>query len=344
MASDRPARPIEEIFAAAAAASARADDLEDALAQMLGLAGEVTAATAGGIFVLDADHDRLEPTVTFGPEAEAAESAEVLAAIESVADNENPLAETVRARVPTKLAEAQEIALFGGRGSALLVPLSVRREGIEICLGVMALGFDGPLPERNVLSMAEPLADLAALAVERALAVSLDSERAAWFDRLAQTDPLTGLANRRTLESMLELEVARAGRQGAPMAIVLFEVDHLDEIQRTGGNVAGDGVLRKIAQILAGSVRLIDTVARYDEDRFILLAPGPDGRVATERLVREIAGLPAVEEQAITVSAGLANFPVDGRTPEELLAVAERSLRTARESGGGKVVAGAAEE
>ncbi len=321
----------------AAAAAARSDDLEDALAQMLGLAGEVTGARAGAIYVLDADRDRLEAVVTFGLEGKLPGGAE---AVESVMDSRDPLAATIRARVPQRLEDVKPIALFSS-GSALLLPLAVRREGIEICLGLIALGFEAALPDAAVLAGAEPMADLAAVAVERALAVSLDSERAAWFDRLAHMDPLTGLANRSTVEQMLELEVARAGRQGQPMAIVLFEVDRLDEIQRAGGNVAGDGVLKRVAQVLAGSVRLIDTVARFDENLFILLAPGPEGRVATERLVREAAALPPVERLPVTVSAGLASFPQDGRTPDELLAVAEAALKAARESGGGKVATAA---
>ncbi len=154
----------------------------------------------------------------------------------------------------------------------------------------MGLGFAGPRPEHEALTAAEPLADLAAVAIERALAVSLGSERAEWFDRLAHTDPLTGLANRRTLDRALELEVARAGRQGVPLSIAIFEIDRFTEIQEAGGNAAGDEALRRVAQMLAESVRLIDTVARFSNDQFILVAPGPDGLVVAERLVQRHRG------------------------------------------------------
>ena len=93
-----------------------------------------------------------------------------------------------------------------------------------------------------------------------------------------------------------------------------------------------------MAQILAESGRLMDTIARFSNDQFILVAPGPDGLVVTERLVRGIAALPPVEGKAISVSAGIAGFPIDGRTPEELLAVAEKAMSAARQAGGDRVV------
>ena len=93
-----------------------------------------------------------------------------------------------------------------------------------------------------------------------------------------------------------------------------------------------------MAQILAECVRLVDTVARYNNDQFILVAPGPDGLVVAERLVRGVAALPPIDGKAISVSAGIAGFPLDGRTSEELLAVAEKAMTAARQAGGGRVV------
>jgi diguanylate cyclase (GGDEF)-like protein len=94
-----------------------------------------------------------------------------------------------------------------------------------------------------------------------------------------------------------------------------------------------------VAQILAESVRLVDTVARYAGDQFMLLAPGPDGLIVTERLVRGISALAPVDGKSITVSAGIAGFPLDGRTTEELIEVAEQAMQSAREAGGARVVA-----
>jgi diguanylate cyclase (GGDEF)-like protein len=339
--SERPLRERSEsdLFAAAAAAVARSDDLDDALAQLLGLAGERLGATAGAVYILDADHDELELAVTSGISAEIAAEA---ASIKEVGKSHDPVADAARLRRPMGIDDAGHVPALRGCKTAFVLPLVVRREAIEVSLGAMALGFAGPLPPQGTLTGAEPLADLAAVAVERALALALGSERAEWFDRLAHIDPLTGLANRRTVDRILELEVARAGRQGAALSVALFSIDGFDEIQRAGGNAAGDEALRRVAQILAESVRLVDTVARHSTDEFMLLAPGPDGLIVTERLVRGIGALPAVEGRSISVSAGISSFPQDARTPEELLEVAEKALRSAREAGGGRVVTAAA--
>jgi diguanylate cyclase (GGDEF)-like protein len=331
----RHERSGRELFAAAAAAVARSDDLDDALAELLGLAGEHLGASIGAAYILDADHDELELAVTFGIAAQVAADA---SSVKSVTESHDPLADVTRSRHPLEIDDASHVPVLRSATTALLLPLVVRREGIEMSLGTIGLGFAGPLPNRETLESAEPLADLAAVAVERAFALSLGSERAEWFDRLAHTDPLTGLANRRTLDRLLELELARAGRQGVALSIALFEVDDFEEIQRAGGNAAGDEALRRVAQVFAASVRLVDTVARYGGDQFMLLAPGPDGLIVTERLVRGVAALRSVGNNPITVSAGIATFPLDGRSPEELLEVAERAMQAASDAGGGRVV------
>ncbi|MGA3057565.1 MAG: GGDEF domain-containing protein [Candidatus Limnocylindrales bacterium] len=335
MSGERPLhkRTDGQLFAAAAAAVARGDDLDDALAELLGLAAEYLGASLGATYIIDRDRDELELAVTYGVDAGTAEEA---GSIRPVSLSHDSLADVTRSRHPMEVDDAGRVGILRGAATALLLPLVVRRDGTELALGVTALGFAGPLPAHAALVAAEPLADLAAVAVERALALSLGSERAEWFDRLAHTDPLTGLANRRTLDRMLELEVARAGRQGVPLSIALFEIDHLAEIQRKGGNTAGDEALRRVAQILAESVRLVDTIARYSQDQFILVAPGPDGLIVVERLVRGIAALPPVDGHGISVSAGIASFPLDARTPEELLEVAERATHSARHAGGGR--------
>jgi diguanylate cyclase (GGDEF)-like protein len=328
-------RSDSQLFVAAAAAVARGDDLDDSLAELLGLAAEHLGASSGAVYIVDPDQDELEVAVTHGVDAETAATAGTISAI---SESHDPLADVTRSRHPLEVEDAAHVAILRGAATGLILPLVVRREGIEVALGVMALGFSGPLPKRDALSGAEPMADLAAVAVERALALSLGSERAEWFDRLAHTDPLTGLANRRTLDRMLELEVARAGRQGVPLSIAILEIDHFSEIQKAGGNAAGDQVLRRVAQILAESVRLMDTVARFSNEQFILVAPGPDGLVVAERLVRGIAGIAPVDGKTISVSAGIAGFPLDGRTPDELLVVAETAMHAARRAGGDRVV------
>jgi diguanylate cyclase (GGDEF)-like protein len=240
-------------------------------------------------------------------------------------------------RTPLRVDDAGRIAALRGCKTASLTPLVVRRDGIEIALGALAIGFAGDLPDAQALVIVEPIADLSAVAVERALALALGSERAEWFDRLAHTDPLTGLPNRRTLDRLLELELARAGRQGQGLNVAIFGIDRFTDLVLAGGNGAGDEALRRVAQVLAESVRLVDNIARFSNDEFILVAPGPDVLVVSQRLVKKIAGLSSVRGKTLSVSAGVAAYPNDGRTPEELLAAAEKSLHEARDAGGDRV-------
>ena len=133
---------------------------------------------------------------------------------------------------------------------------------------------------------------LAALAVDRARLASTAAERSEWFERMAHTDPLTGLANERTVGRILELELARAGRQGSEVSFAMFDVDDFQATNRDSGHEAGDDVLRRVAAVLAESVRLVDTVGRIGGDEFVLVAPGlgrHDGRAAGPRRDRGAA-------------------------------------------------------
>src|SRR5207245_4052528 len=91
--------------------------------------------------------------------------------------------------------------------------------------------------------------------------------------RLAATDALTGLANRRTLETELDRAVARARRRRKPVSFVLLDVDHFKALNDTFGHQAGDEVLRDVARSLATQVRPEATVARYGGEEFAVLLP-----------------------------------------------------------------------
>jgi diguanylate cyclase (GGDEF)-like protein len=174
------------------------------------------------------------------------------------------------------------------------------------------------------------IADIAALAVDRARLASTVAERSEWFERLAHTDPLTGLANLRTVSRVLELELARAGRQGSEVSVAIFDVDGFGAVNETAGRDAGDDVLRTVASILSGSVRLVDTVARYGADEFLLVAPGSAGAMVAQRVLDGIAELPAIGGGTISVTAGVARFPIDGTDSESVIGAAQGALDRAR--------------
>ncbi|HWP63225.1 MAG TPA: GGDEF domain-containing protein [Candidatus Binatia bacterium] len=209
------------------------------------------------------------------------------------------------------------------------LPLVVRREGVEHIVGALAWRRRQPELTEEPRAALAALADLAAVAVDRARLASLVAERAEWFERLAHTDPLTGLANARTFGRVLELEIARAGRQGGEVSVVLFDIDGFADLNAAAGRAAGDDVLRAVAAILAESVRFVDTVARLGGDEFAIVAPGSAGTTVAQRIADGVAALPPVAGTSIRVRSGVARFPADGTAGDDLLAAARRRLAAA---------------
>jgi diguanylate cyclase (GGDEF)-like protein len=146
---------------------------------------------------------------------------------------------------------------------------------------------------------------------------------------------LTGLANARTMLRVMELELARAARQAVEVTVALFDIDDLTGINDGEGRAAGDDVLREVAAVVGESVRAVDTVARWGGDEFLVVAPGAKGTTVAERIVHAVAARAAATNRRITVSAGIARFPADGTTPEDLVQAAESALRAAQAAGPG---------
>ena len=217
------------------------------------------------------------------------------------------------------------------------LPLVVASGGIDQVVGVLAVGWR-PSTKAAVAAtspLVESLAGLAALAIDRSRLSAGMAERAGWAERLAHLDPLTGLANRRTFDRVLELELARAARQQSEVAVAIFDIDSFRATNEAVGHAAGDDVLRAVAAVIAEQVRLVDTVARIGGDEFVVVAPGNGGPAVAERVISAIQALPALDGRPVSVSAGIARFPLDGVSPEELVAGALDALEVARRGGRG---------
>lgn len=222
--------------------------------------------------------------------------------------------------------------------SALVSPLVVEDEEGSFVEGLLVIGWtaDAPLVEPDF----EPLlaiSDLTAVAIRQARLRNTAWENSDHADRLLHTDRLTGLANRVTFERMLELEIARATRQGTPLAVAVLDVDGLSTIADERGGRVADEILRHVASAIADRVRLLDTVARFGEDEFVVIAPGDAGGLVALRLRDAISELPPVGEIEISVTAAVVHHPADGATGAELVAASERALAKAKASGPGSV-------
>jgi diguanylate cyclase (GGDEF)-like protein len=145
--------------------------------------------------------------------------------------------------------------------------------------------------------------------------------------RMAITDPLTGLANYRTLVNVLQSEMERSRRSGRPFAVALFDLDGLKSVNDRFGHLVGSRAIVRLANVLRAHCRSTDTGARYGGDEFALVLPEA-GAEAAERVaqrVRErLASDPEVPQ--LTVSAGVSVYPQDGDSLEKLLGAADRAL------------------
>jgi len=339
-----PAQPDHlDLLASATETLAAGDDLDATLASLLNAAIAATGADSGAIFLQDPDRADLEPAVAVGISEPVFDRLRA-----TVGGPDDPIAATARDRSPIDVDPASDLrggfVAETGSSAAAFRPLTVNRGGVELPLGVLALGWKTDRkPSLSDERLVAAMAHLASVAIDHGRLGSLVAERSEWFERMAHSDPLTGLANPRTLARVLELELARAGRQGAEVSVALFDIDDFQATNEAGGHQAGDDVLRAVAAVLAESVRLVDTIARYGGDEFVLVAPGSAGPTVARRVIDGIAALPKIAGRSISVCASIASFPSDGGTPDEIMSAAEHSLAAAKTAGPGSLVEAASQ-
>jgi diguanylate cyclase (GGDEF)-like protein len=191
----------------------------------------------------------------------------------------------------------------------------------------------------------DALADLA-----RGLGEDLERQAGAWatpaaqgqglmqleaLERLAVTDPLTGLSNRRGGDQDIAAEISRAKRQRTPLSCILLDVDNFKTVNDTYGHQAGDFLLREIGTLLRSTLRAYDILVRWGGDEFLIVLPGVvlDGaRGLAERVRVAAQALPLPGLGSFTISAGVAT--IDNTYDfESVLARADRQLYQAKGSG-----------
>ncbi len=159
----------------------------------------------------------------------------------------------------------------------------------------------------------------------------------------ANRDPLTGLYNRRYLDSTLERELARCKRGGTPLALILIDIDHFKQVNDTYGHQAGDEVLLRLAAMLASMARAGDVACRYGGEEFLLLMPTMPLASARERAEALRAAFADMEvsfgafKLRTTVSVGIAAYPGHGISADELIRNADTALYRAKNLGRNRV-------
>jgi diguanylate cyclase (GGDEF)-like protein len=246
-------------------------------------------------------------------------------------------------------------------GTCLTVRLGrphARRRGSDPLLGCELCGlFDAdtacaPLTAAGavigaVLATGRPLAPDAPDALDDIAAIagpSIAGLRA--FDLAsahAHTDALTALPNRRAAEEAAERMVALARRSAQPLAVMRVDLDGIAALNDHLGTEAGDDVIYSLAALLRARLRTSDLVGRVAGDEFLVLLPSTSSDAAVElaqglcRLAHELT--PRGAAGTVSVSVGVASFPLDGETATDVMAAAERALIEAKSAGGDRVTA-----
>jgi len=167
---------------------------------------------------------------------------------------------------------------------------------------------------------------------------------------LAVTDGLTGLHNRRYLDSHLKILFNRAQARGRPLSVCITDIDRFKQVNDSYGHDAGDDVLREFAARIRATVRGADLACRYGGEEFVVVMPDTSAEAAAaiaERLRSMIEDRPFTLRASpatlhVTASMGIATFAPGVDTPEQLLKQADRALYQAKSSGRNRVVAAAA--
>lgn len=239
-------------------------------------------------------------------------------------------------------------------------------DGIELTRKIKAAGIDAPIIvitgfatiEHAVESMKAGAYDFITkpfnidqikITVQKALETKrlqkLAGERE-FYKQLSNSDEMTGLANYRYFNEMLQKEVERALRYNRPLSLMMIDIDDFKACNDTYGHLAGDMVLKQIASLIKTTTRESDLVARYGGEEFTVILPetGEDeARVVAERIRDAVAKTKFTSDTSkvigpITITIGLSTLPQTATTKRDLLRTADFALYQGKSAGKNRVV------
>lgn len=196
--------------------------------------------------------------------------------------------------------------------------------------------------EKGVFSQ-EDIDILSTLALHSAVAI----ENARFLEeaeRKAITDSLTGLYNHREFQKRLMEEVDRGNRYGKEFSLLMLDIDHFKIFNDTHGHPVGDAILKEVVKLVESSIRNVDIPSRYGGEEFSVIlpeTPGERAKMVAERIRRSVDThsfvTPSGHETHLSVSIGVASFPVDANEREELIIAADEALYFAKQGGRNQV-------
>ena len=219
------------------------------------------------------------------------------------------------------LAFAKNVAVF---------PMTAEGQAV----GVLVVEYAGATSriERRVVDVVSQFAAHGALALRNSWLLETVQIQ-------AETDALTGIANRRMFEETLRREMSRAARNGEQLTLAMFDIDHFKSLNDKYGHQTGDEVLQKVAAALANACRDFDTPARYGGEEFALILPSCSTRESLavgERLRQSLAKIEDLPVK-VTASAGVATFPAHAAEMEALIKAADEALYESKRTGRDRV-------
>jgi len=223
------------------------------------------------------------------------------------------------------------------RGFFVTIPLMIENETV----GVLNINDgEGELFNVSDLGFSLKIAEFISLSISNAVLYEQTK-------KLAVTDGLTGIANRPSMDKALWSEFERNVRYNVPLSIVLLDVDHFKAVNDNYGHQKGDEILVVVASLLKKVCRSNDVAARYGGEEFLMILPQSNSQGAfniAERVRKEMMKISFVGNESnfgVTVSCGVAELDADlMKNTDQLVAVADRALYEAKESGRNKTVVG----
>jgi len=280
----------------------------------------------------------LPPGVAVGAEVDYGHGRLGWAAQSHVSIDEADFASARGEKAPKALERVKALEEPGLRGLRVDAAAPIL-EGPEL-LGVISLGGSRARKgqEKKLLAL---VAELAAVSFTQATRLKAAEEAEAM-------DGLTGVYNKRFFVERLQKEMQSLARDQRPISVLFLDLDHFEHYNRTNGHLAGDEVLRKLAQLVQGATRDTDFIGRLGGEEFAVAYVGASKELAmrlAESLRQSVEAFPFPHRQhqpmgAITVSGGVATFPEDSKKADVLLQCADQALYAAKAAGRNRVFPG----
>jgi diguanylate cyclase (GGDEF)-like protein len=216
----------------------------------------------------------------------------------------------------------------------MAVPISFR----ERVLGVIGIGHVA-FPVGNESDIMRMIANIAGVALINQAMLKEAKDK-------ANTDSLTGLNNRYYLQHMAQNFIEKALRENTPISIFLFDIDNFKHYNDTNGHDEGDKLLKELSDLVRSVTRKNSVIVRYGGEEFLVMLPAiskEDAAVYAERFRESVSShpFPHREEQplgCLSISGGIASFPVDGETIFKVIQLADKALYQAKSEGKNRVI------